>query len=291
MVDERLIDQIVAAVMAEISGETSLTTAPQKAETPTPPGHPDITTQEAKSTPGLENPQDPLALARMMGKTSARIGVGRTGPRLRTRTLLTLRADHAVARDAVFQDVDGGILESLGLFSVQSCCESRTQHLTRPDLGRTLAPEATEKLKSSCTQNPDVQIFASDGLSSRAIEANLPKLLPILTEELKARGLAVGTPFFVKFGRVAVMEQVAQVLGCGKVVCVLIGERPGLGSAESMSAYLAYAPTPGMPESERTVVSNIYQNGISAAEAGAYISEVVGLMLEQKAAGVNLKKA
>ena len=108
-------------------------------------------------------------------------------------------------------------------------------------------------------------------------------------DSLKAKGLTVGTPFFLRFGRVGSEEYVAEALGA-KVVCVLIGERPGLATAESMSAYIAYNAYVGMPESKRTVVSNIHKNGTAAVEAGAYIAEVIDKILEQKASGVDLIK-
>ena len=139
------------------------------------------------------------------------------------------------------------------------------------------------------TMNPDVQIYAADGLSSTAIQVNLPKILPVLMDALKAKGLKVGTPFFLRFGRVGSQEHVAETLGA-KVVCVLIGERPGLATAESMSAYIAYNAYVGMPESKRTVVSNIHKDGTAAVEAGAYVADVIEQILEQKASGVELVK-
>ena len=104
----------------------------------------------------------------MKRRTPARIGVGKAGPRLRTDTMLTLRADHAVARDAVLRDVDPALLGELGLFSVQTLCQDRNEHLTRPDLGRRFSPETTNELKAKCRQAPQVQIYLSDGLSSQA---------------------------------------------------------------------------------------------------------------------------
>lgn len=166
-------------------------------------------------------------------------------------------------------------------------CDSKDTYITRPDLGRTLSPEAIRILKERCRANPDVQIYAADGLSSTAIEANLAKILPVLTEAIQQKGLTLGTPFFLRFGRVGSEEQVAEVLGA-RVVCVLIGERPGLATAESMSAYIAYNAYVGMPEAKRTVVSNIHRNGTAAVEAGAYIADVIAKIYEQKASGIDL---
>lgn len=249
----------------------------------------DITSKQAKAYPTIDNAADFDSVVRMKGKTPARIGVGRSGPRLKTQTLLTLRADHAAARDAVFKDVDEKLLEQLGLFSVKTCCKDKNEFLTRPDLGRAFDNETIEKIKSECKKDIDVQLILSDGLSSTAIEANAAKILPALEEGLKDKGYSVGTNFFVKFGRVACEDAICEALGA-KVVCILIGERPGLATAESMSAYIAYKATVGMPESRRTVVSNIHSAGIPAVEAGAYIADVIEMIMNAKASGVELQK-
>ena len=285
MLDEKLIARIVEEVIARLeageaagSGETGACEACR-----------DITAKACRDITMLDHPQDAEALARMKKKTTARIGVGRAGPRLNTRTMLTLRADHAKARDAVFLDVPGELIEKLGLFTVQTKCAEKNQFLTRPDLGRQLSEEGARAVKKRCAPNPDVQVFLADGLSSTAVEANAETILGLLLDALKDRGLTVGTPFFVRFGRVAVEDQVAELVGA-KVVCVLIGERPGLGSAESMSAYIAYNARVGMPEARRTVVSNIHKDGISAAEAGAYIAELIEKICHAKASGVELQQ-
>ena len=249
----------------------------------------DITSPEVKAIPLLDHVEDREGLERMMARTPARIGVGNCGPRLKTRTMLTLRADHAAARDAVFMDVSQELLDRLNLFTVETRCTDKTQFLTRPDLGRIFPPEGLETIKSKCVHDIDVQLYASDGLSSTAVEANLENILPIIMEGLKAKGLKVGTPFFVKNGRVAAMDQISEALNA-TVTCVLLGERPGLATAESMSAYIAYNATVGMPEARRTVVSNIHSRGIPAVEAGAYIVDVIQKILEAKASGVELKK-
>ena len=292
MAEPERIAAIVAEVIAQLqrTGSVVLPASPAPSPEARSTGDcEDLTSPACKRISLLDHPQDPEALERMRGRTTARIGVGRAGPRLKTRTMLTLRADHAQARDAVFADVDRALPERLDLFTVETRCGDKNTYLTRPDLGRRLSDEAAETLRQRCTPRPDVQIFASDGLSSTAVEANLEKILPALMDGLKAKGLTVGTPFLLRFGRVAAEDHVAEILGA-KVVCVLIGERPGLATAESMSAYLVYNSYVGIPESKRTVVSNIHKDGISAVEAGAYLTEVICKILEQKASGVDLVK-
>ncbi|MEA5050062.1 MAG: ethanolamine ammonia-lyase subunit EutC [Oscillospiraceae bacterium] len=233
--------------------------------------------------------RDPDELARMKAKTNARIGVGKAGPRLRTSTLLRLRADHASARDAVRTDVDQSVLDALGLPTVQTLCRDKNEFLTRPDLGRQFSPQAVEAIRAATDAAPDVLIYASDGLSSTAVAANLPDILPVLTDSLRAKGIRVGRPFFVKYGRVGAMDPISEATGA-QVTCVLIGERPGLATAKSMSAYIAYRATVGMPEARRTVVSNIHDAGTAAVEAGAYIADVIESMLREKKSGTELRK-
>lgn len=282
--NQELISAIVEEVVKQLMASGQIDLSPKKQCTCE-----DITAPECKATPLLDKPQDPEALERMIKCTTARIGVGRAGPRLKTQTLLALRADHAQARDAVMKDVDPKVLEEAGLFCVQSLCEDKDTYITRPDLGRQLSPEAVRTLKEKCIPNPDVQIYISDGLSSTAVEANARKILPVISEALQSKGLKVGTPFYLRFGRVGAQEHIAETLGA-KVVCTLLGERPGLATAESMSAYITYNAYVGMPESKRTVVSNIHKDGTAAVEAGAYVAEVIAKILEQKASGVDLVK-
>ncbi len=248
----------------------------------------DITSREVKKRPLIEHPEDPEALERMMRLTTARIGVGCAGPRLKTQTLLTLRADHARARDAVMLDVHQDVIDNLKLFSVQTRCQDKNEFLTRPDLGRRLSEDGVQKVKDQCIEHPDVQLIVADGLSSTAINANIEKVLPVLQDGLQAAGLRVGTPFFVRYGRVAVEDEIAELVGA-KVVCIFVGERPGLGTAESMSAYLAYNAKIGMSEARRTVVSNIHKDGITAVEAGAYLTDLIQKILDKKASGVELQ--
>jgi ethanolamine ammonia-lyase small subunit len=165
--------------------------------------------------------------------------------------------------------------------------ENTDNYLKRPDMGRIVRDDGVERIRQSCKMKPQVQILVSDGLSANAVDANLPDVYPSLLDSLKAYGLTVGTPFFVRGGRVAVMDHIGEILQ-PEVLVLLIGERPGLVSSKSMSAYMCYRPRKGTVESDRTVISNIHQRGTPPLEAGAHIGTVLKKMLEQKTSGVNL---
>lgn len=248
----------------------------------------DIASPAYKASILLKDSINTQGLEAMRKNTPARVGIGKAGPRVTTKTMLALRADHAGAKDAVMKQVDAAVLHKLDLLEAQSQCSDIDQHLTRPDLGRQLSQESREAIGSSCIKNPQVQIYVSDGLSSTAVDENIADILPVMVEGLRDRGISVGTPFFLKYGRVGAMDQVSELLS-PDVICVLLGERPGLAAADSMSAYMAYKARAGMPESRRTVLSNIHKNGIQPVEAGAYAVDVIQAMLREKKSGVDLK--
>lgn len=249
---------------------------------------PDIRSIDYRMVYGVENAANPEEFKRIKARTWARLGLGRSGPRYTTSALLRFWADNASAMDAVFTDVPQELLDRLGLFGVQTRCTSKDEYLTRPDLGTQFDDQAIAEIKQRCVANPQVQVYVADGLSSTAVEANVPDLLPALAQGLKLHGLTMGTPFFVKYGRVRSMEPISQALGAS-VTCVLLGERPGLATAESLSAYLAYQATVGMSEADRTCVSNIHQEGTNPVEAGAHIADVIKAMITQRVSGINLK--
>ncbi|NCC44367.1 MAG: ethanolamine ammonia-lyase subunit EutC, partial [Clostridia bacterium] len=140
--------------------------------------------------------------------------------------------------------------------------------------------EMQEKILAHCVHGPQVQIYFGDGLCSPSIGANIPDLYPALKAELEYEGITVGTPFFVRYCRVNTARTVGPLLGA-KVTCILIGERPGLLTSESMSAYIAYHANPEMSESDYTVVSNISKVGMPPVEAAAYIAEIIQKMLQE----------
>jgi ethanolamine ammonia-lyase small subunit len=151
-----------------------------------------------------------------------------------------------------------------------------------------LSDQARTTLQQKCAKNPDVQLYVSDGLSAAAIEHNLRDIFPVIQQGLQQAGLKMGTPFYVKYGRVGLMNDVNAVVDA-KVVVTLIGERPGLGRAESMSAYMGYKPQPDSTDADRDVVCNIFNGGTNPLEAGAYVVEYIKRMIQNQASGVKLK--
>lgn len=236
----------------------------------------------------VDQPMDYDACVNLKKATPARICVGNAGTRMKTETYLRFRADHAIAMDAVWSEVDEKVVDDLGFLKVQSLCKNKDEYITRPDLGRRFSEETLNEISNQCKHDVDVQIIAGDGLSSPAITANLPDIYPMLIDGLTEKGYTVGDPIFVKYARVATMDRISEVLHA-KITMILIGERPGLATGESMSAYMAYEASTKKPESQRTVVSNIHKNGLPPVEAGAQIISIVETMKKAKASGIDLK--
>lgn len=224
---------------------------------------------------------------RLKNYTPARIGVGRTGTRPLTKEFLSFRIDHAAAVDSVYGEVAPELLKSFQLFSVDTCIETKEHYLTRPDQGRLLSEAGEKMIWEKCVKQPQVQVVVSDGLSANAIEENMADVYPALIDSLEANGLSAGTPFFVKGGRVGCMDAIGELLQ-PDVFVLLIGERPGLVCAHSMSAYMCYRPRAGTRESERMVISNIHRRGTPPVEAAAHIGTILSKMIEQKTSGVGL---
>ncbi len=249
---------------------------------------PDITAIDLRKDFHIENPHNKEAYLKLKEVTPARLGVGRCGPRYRTNTLVRFRADHAAAMDAVWNDVSEEFINSMNLFAVKTCVSNKDEFITRPDLGRIIDEDGVKLLKEKCKPKAKVLVYLADGLSSTAIETNGADTLAAINQGLKAYGIECETPFFVKYGRVGSMDHISEILE-PEVIAVLIGERPGLVTGESMSCYMAYKASRGMPEARRTVISNIHKQGTPAAEAGAHIADILKKMLDEKASGLDLK--
>ncbi len=220
---------------------------------------------------------------------------GRSGASYRTATQLQLRADHAAARDAVQDELDLSanfgqeFIERWRIFEVSTRATSKSEYLLRPDLGRTFDVTARSAIREQCPHSPDLQIVIGDGLSVRAVSAQVPGLLPLLFEGAGERGWSVGRPFVVRHCRVGVMNEIGELLAPAAVV-LLIGERPGLATAESLSAYLAYRPRNGHTDANRNLVSNIRKSGVPLVGAAARILNLIQAMLKECTSGVHLKE-
>lgn len=248
---------------------------------------PDVTELDLRKLYLTENPENGEKFRKMKARTPARLGSGKAGPRYKTLTMLRFRADHAAAQDAVFSQVSEDFAAKNGMAEVQTRCHDKDEYLTRPDYGRCFDEENQRKIRAAISGTPRVQIVVGDGLSSAAIEANAMDCLQALREGLKLKGIDPGTPIFVRYCRVGAGDAIGDVTGC-ELVCMLVGERPGLVTDKSMSAYITYQPRTGVSESARTVVSNIHAQGTPAVEAGAHIADLIDTILKRKVSGVGL---
>ena len=235
----------------------------------------------------VEQPANREEFLRLKGRTPARLGSGRAGPRYKTLTMLRFRADHAAAQDAVFSQVPEDFPVRHGLTALQTRCRDKEEYLTRPDLGRCFDAENQAIIRRSVSAPPRVQLVVGDGLSSAAITANAMDCIAAIRDGLKAQGIDTQPPLFVRYCRVGAGDAIGDVTGC-ELVCMLVGERPGLVTDKSMSAYITYQPRTGVSESSRTVVSNIHSQGTPAVEAGAHVAELIRRILQKKVSGVGL---
>ena len=248
---------------------------------------PDITKLDLRKLYLTQNAKDPERFRKLKEKTPARLGSGRAGPRYKTVTMLRFRADHAAAQDAVFSEAPESFAKENGMVEVKTRCRDKEEYLTRPDLGRCFDEQNAKVIRGVIDGTPRVQLVIGDGLSSAAITANAMDCLEAIREGLKLKGIDPGTPIFVRYCRVGAGDAIGDITGC-ELVCMLVGERPGLVTDKSMSAYITYRPRTGVSESSRTVVSNIHAQGTPAVEAGAHIASLLETILQKKVSGVGL---
>ncbi|MDR6884266.1 ethanolamine ammonia-lyase subunit EutC [Bacillus sp. 3255] len=275
------IDALVDKVMAELEKKLSASRLP-------PPSAEDVPIPAAEEPEShIPSPKWEEGMHELLASTPSRIGVWRSGTRALTREVLKFRRDHAAAVDSIYGQVSQALLDQFGLFTVETRYGSTENYLKRPDMGRIVTDEGMALIRQRCLMRPQVQIIVSDGLSANAVDANLSDVYPALIDSLHAYELSTGTPFFVRGGRVAVMDHIGDMLQ-PEVLVLLIGERPGLVSSKSLSAYICYRPHRGTVESDRSVISNIHRGGTSPLEAGAHIGTLVKKMLEQQTSGVHL---
>ncbi|EQA45690.1 ethanolamine ammonia-lyase, light subunit [Leptospira broomii serovar Hurstbridge str. 5399] len=227
--------------------------------------------------------------------TSARIGLSRSGGSLSTKDLLQFRLDHARAKDAVLLEPKFGELlteldhigKKYGIEAVpaESRAKDRGEYLLRPDLGRSLSEPSHGELQGR-KGSYDLVLVCADGLSAKAIDSNLLPFLESLLPKLKDWKL--GPLVLTRLGRVAIGDEIGQCLGA-KAVVVIIGERPGLSSADSLGVYLTYDPTVGKTDESRNCVSNIRPGGLEFEAASAKTHYLLEEALKRKLSGVELK--
>ncbi len=233
------------------------------------------------------------AFRKIRERTPARILVGRAGSAYRTSTQLDIREAHAAARDAVRAELDletvfgAAFIKQWNLFEVctewnlfEVCTEacSKEEYLLQPDLGRRLSEASRQELASRCSHENDIQIAIGDGLSVTAVAAQIPALLPLLEVGAHARCWTVGNPFVIRHCRVGVLNEIGELLA-PKVAVLLIGERPGLATAESLSAYMSYRPRKTHTDANRNLISNIHSRGLKPKAAADRLLNLVGQII------------
>jgi ethanolamine ammonia-lyase small subunit len=237
----------------------------------------------------------PDVVRKIRARTPARLLVGRAGAAYRTNTQMDLREAHAAARDAVRAELDlesafgAAFVEHWKLFEVRTRAVGKEEYLLRPDLGRQFDDESRAELQKNGPRDTDLQIAIGDGLSAPAIEAQVPPLLPLLFEGAKERGWKIGRPLAIHHCRVGILNEIGELLN-PRVVVLLIGERPGLATADSLSAYMAYRPRAGHTDAERNLISNIHARGLHAEVAAKRILNLAARMMSADTSGFTLRE-
>ncbi|WP_121106029.1 ethanolamine ammonia-lyase subunit EutC [Pseudomonas sp. WPR_5_2] len=241
------------------------------------------------------DPHNPwLELRRL---TPARIALGRTGTSMPTRAQLDFQYAHAQARDAVHLPFDHPALRSQlaerGHESIllHSAAIDRNSYLQRPDLGRQLSAESAQTLRNFASANPggvDLVIVVADGLSALAVHRHTLPFLARLEEQIRAENWSVAPVVLVEQGRVAVADEIGELLGA-KMTVILIGERPGLSSPDSLGLYFTYNPKVGLTDAYRNCISNVRLEGLSYGMAAHRLLYLMREACRRQLSGVNLK--
>lgn len=238
----------------------------------------------------LPPPRDPEALRRLIEQTPARVAQGRTGTRYLTEVYVGLRAEHAIARDAVYSEVPDGFPEKLGCLSLRTRAKDKEEYLLYPDHGRRLDDESRRRVEAEASRGADVQVILADGLAAWAIARQGEELLPALLAELQGKGLSTGKPLFVRFARIGVQDEIG-VLTQARSTLIAVGERPGLGTGDSLSIYTAYGPRLGQDNAEKNCISNIRPLGLPPRAAARECAELMRRTFDAGGGGIQLARA
>lgn len=246
----------------------------EKTEETRPASPYDASQHERSWTVGVDRPRNRPFFDRIVASTPSRIGTGRAGTRYRTETYLELRADHAVAKDAVYADLPPSLAGELGCIEVVSRCPDREHYLLHPNDGRRLSDESRAVLERDGTRGADVQVIVADGLAAPALMLQGARLLPAIQGALAARGLGTGRPILAHMARVGLQDDVGVLLG-SRATLIVVGERPGLGTGDSLSIYLAVAPAIDQDNADKNCISNIRPAGLSPERAADMAADLV----------------
>ncbi len=220
--------------------------------------------------------------------TTALVGIGRVGTRYATEVTLQFQSELAVAQNAVASLLPEGWREAEGFLPLDTRVRDHEEYLLRPDLGRRLDERSLLLLEEHAERNVDVQPILADGLSAQACVQSGSSVLNSLTAECARLGLTVGTPMCARFARVWLQDEIGQAVGA-KVAIIILGERPGLGTGDGLSAYLVHSPAIGNTDGDRNMISNIHSRGLLPDRAGVRLAALAKAMLEQGLSGVKLK--
>jgi ethanolamine ammonia-lyase small subunit len=236
--------------------------------------------------------KDPWEFLRQF--THARIALGRAGHAAPTQELLNFRLAHSKARDSVWSEVEFKSLRinlerlSLTVFEVQSLCETKQQFLLNPDLGRRLAPSSSLKLSADKSDPYDCALIIGDGLSANAVHENAWEFSREFIKLAHASGFSIAPVVLAKYARVGLADPIGEALNV-KSTIMLIGERPGLASSDSLSVYFTYGPRTGNSDAHRNCISNIHASGLTPIGAAMMSNFLVQSSFQRKLSGVDLK--
>jgi ethanolamine ammonia-lyase small subunit len=237
----------------------------------------------------------PELVRKIRERTPARLLTGRVGAGYCTQTQIELREAHAAARDAVRAEMsletvfDAPFTTRWGLFEVPTAAMTKEDFLLQPDLGRRFSESSRTRIQEFCPQGCDLQIAIGDGLSVPAVSTQVPPLLEILSGEVRLRGWKMGRTFEIRHCRVGILNEIGELLD-PLVAVLLIGERPGLATAESLSAYMAYKPRKQHTDANRNLISNIHARGVRSADAAIRIVNLAAQMMKAGASGYTIKE-
>ncbi len=226
-------------------------------------------------------------LAHLVTTTPARIITGRTGTRYLTHSYLGLRADHAIALDAVESEVDEAWAQQQGWLSLRTRAKDHLEFLLHPEQGRALDDPSRARCEKEADKGVDVQLIAGDGLSALALQVNGPALIKALQTAFATKGFKVGKPIFVKFARIGVQDEIG-VITQAKSTVIVVGERPGLGTGDSLSIYTAFGPKLGQDNSEKDCISNVRTVGFPPERAALKCAELMKASFAAGGGGVKL---